>query len=91
MENKTTMAETLQKVRILKKALDSLSELRDEAFFAFKYPSLKKMNEIFETSWEELFRWNLNHNEFVQNTGDFKFIFESPIVKQLIIDNLLKS
>ena len=31
------------------------------------------------------------YNEFSQNAGDFKFIFESPLVKQLIIDKLLKS
>ena len=115
------------------------------------------MNEILETSWKELSRWNRNHkddgvphlniryfstigisfqdvttarknreefresltescetvekcieeiriklseeekkldelyNEFVQSTGDLKSIFESPIVKQLIIDKLLKS
>lgn len=30
------------------------------------------------------------YNEFTQNTGDFKFIFESPLVKQLIMDKLLK-
>lgn len=157
MEDKATLAETLKRVRMLEEALNRLSELRDEAFFAFKNPSLNKMNEIFETSWKELFCWNLNHetdgvphfylqdystvqgnfldvtdarknrkefadslaesreaveeciekirtklseeekkldelyNEFVQSTGDFKFIFESPIVKQLIIDKLLKS
>lgn len=31
------------------------------------------------------------YNEFVQSTGDFKFIFESSHVKQLIMDKLLKS
>ena len=31
------------------------------------------------------------YNEFTQSTGDFKFIFESPLVKQLIMDKLLKS
>lgn len=31
------------------------------------------------------------YNEFTQTTGDFKFIFESPVIKKMIMDDLLKS
>ena len=31
------------------------------------------------------------YNEFAESTGSLKFIFEEPQVKQLILDNLLKS
>ena len=31
------------------------------------------------------------YKEFAQTTGDFKFIFESPVVKRLIMNDLLKS
>lgn len=157
MADKTTFAGTLQRVLLLEKTLNELSQLRDEAFVVFDYLPLEEMNGIFETSWRKLAAWNRNHehenvpalwiqdysdiqgifcrvisasinreefakaldkscksveecleklrsslseeeqklheiyNEFAQNTGDFKFIFENPIVKQLIMDKLLKS
>lgn len=157
MADKATLAETLRRVLLLEKALDDLSQIRDEAFTVFNNVPLDEMNGIFKDSWGKLFSWNSRHerenlyglfiqdyehvaatfcrltsayinrkefkdalaesreaveecikkmqaelseedqklhelyNEFVQSTGDFKFIFESPIVKQLIMDKLLKS
>ena len=40
---------------------------------------------------EEYQKLNKLYEEFAQSTGDFKFIFECPVVKELIMDKLLKS
>lgn len=51
----------------------------------------KCIEEIRSKLSEEEEKLGVLYDDFTQSTGDFKFIFESPIVKQLIMDKLLKS
>lgn len=50
--------------------------------------AIEKLQSLLD---EEESKLNELYNEFTQTTGDFKFIFESPAVKKLIMDDLLKS
>ena len=49
--------------------------------------AIEKLQSLLD---EEESKLNELYNEFTQTTGDFKFIFESPAVKKLIMDDLLK-
>ena len=66
-----------------KEFAEQLAPIREKVNDAIE--KLKSMLEEEEGKLNELY------NEFTQTTGDFKFIFESPAVKKLIMDDLLKS
>ena len=65
-----------------KEFAEQLAPIREKVNDAIE--KLKSMLEEEEGKLNELY------NEFTQTTGDFKFIFESPAVKKLIMDDLLK-
>ena len=65
-----------------KEFAEQLAPIREKVNDATE--KLKSMLEEEEGKLNELY------NEFTQTTGDFKFIFESPAVKKLIMDDLLK-
>ena len=65
-----------------KEFAEQLAPIREKVNDAIE--KLKSMLEEEEGKLNELY------NEFTQTTGDFKFIFESPAVKKLIMADLLK-
>lgn len=76
MKNEKSIFEIVRRISELKEDLDSITKLKKEAFSIFERPncSLKKILQINDSSWEELWDWNVigdvegerKHNMYLQ-------------------------
>lgn len=71
MRNNDKIFETVGKIIELKKDLNSITELKNEAFKVFDYesiqtPSIEEMLKIRDKTWKKLVRWdNSKHNGYL--------------------------